>query len=289
MVVAAVADLVGDEFDGLVGVSFGVEDGGEVEAWGVFVGRGGCRGFGGGACGGQVVCGEVVGAEQVGYVDDAAGEVLVDAVAVEQPGPAAGSEVVERDPGDQLQGLGVVGDAVGALGVAADPEPAEQVEVDQQAVDLVDGDPAGVGGVAVAGVGEVPAAGGRVVAEPVADDFEVVADPRRGETERVADLVGGGAVRPEREVGDEFGVVGLPFCQRGAVRVEVDGAEEPQPRPLAGLGVPGGQVVVQAGVGGGDRGVVPDGDVGGEPGQIVGGGGGGVEVVAVGAGQQGTC
>ena len=60
-----------------------------------------------------------VGGDGVGDVDDGSGEVVVEAVAFVEPGPAVGAALVEGLSLDQAQGGGEVVDAVGAAGLAS--------------------------------------------------------------------------------------------------------------------------------------------------------------------------
>ena len=90
VVVAAVGDLVADDALGFGVAAFGAGDGDQVQAGDLFVGGGDGGGFGGPAGGGGVAVGEGVGGDGVGDVDDRGSDVLVEAVAVDEPGPAAG-------------------------------------------------------------------------------------------------------------------------------------------------------------------------------------------------------
>lgn len=116
---AAVADLVAQDALGLDVASLGLGDAGEVEPRDFLFG--GCeQGDLGRESGLVVVAGvQCVGGDGVGYVDDGSGEVVVEAIAFVEPGPAVGAALVEGLSLDQAQGGGEVGDAVGAAGLAS--------------------------------------------------------------------------------------------------------------------------------------------------------------------------
>ncbi|MBD3783000.1 MAG: hypothetical protein IE926_08615, partial [Micrococcales bacterium] len=135
-----------DELLPLLTVTSGVSDGGEIEQRCVLLR---CRvvcSLGGAPGGGDVACVEGVGGDEVGDVDDGAGEVMVEAVAVVEPGPSCGAELGEGFAADEVEGADEVGDAVVAAGLASGAEAAEQVGVDEEVLDLVDGDASGLCG-----------------------------------------------------------------------------------------------------------------------------------------------
>ena len=152
--------------------------------------------------------------------------VKVDAVALVEPLPAAGSELIERATANQTEGSVEICETFRAGRVSPFEEPLEEIEVHQQAFDLIDGESPGPSGCGVAGVGQVAAAGARVGTEPVAEHFHVVADPGRCEGERGGYLVGGGAVRAQGEEGEQLGVEGFAAGDRGSVGADGDGAEQ---------------------------------------------------------------
>ena len=109
--------------------------------------------------------------------------------------------------------------------LSAGAESAEQVEVGQHPVELVDGETSGVVVLARSGAWQVQRAGAWVGSEPAADMRQVTASPAGGESEGVADLRAGDALRVEREVGEEFDV------ERLAVG---DGLASPEARASTG-------------------------------------------------------
>src|SRR6476469_7783452 len=100
-VVGAVANLLPQGLSGLAAVSVGDVDGCGVQPWAFFVGRGQAGDVDGGPGGGGVDGRQGAGGQQVGDVDDGQAEVVVDPVAVEQPGAAVVAQLGERRPGDQ--------------------------------------------------------------------------------------------------------------------------------------------------------------------------------------------
>ena len=193
-IIGSVAYLIANNPGGLVAMSRGAGDRGEVKPWNLLVRRGGGRDLGGRPGCLEVAFGEGMSGDEVSDVDDAADQMVVESVTLVQPNPPSGPQLVERLPGHQLECLSQVVDAIGAAGFSANSEAAEQVGVDQEIFDLIDADAAGAAGVAVSGVGQVFAAGAGVHAEPVTEHLDVVADPRSGDGEGVGDLFGGGAV-----------------------------------------------------------------------------------------------
>ena len=115
-----------------------------------------------------------------------------------EPAPAAGAQLVEGAPGDELQcGDEVLVASVATAGLGAKVQPLEEVCVEEQpVVDLVDVHASLEGGWRLVRVGQVWVSGGGVRAEPVAHDIGVVAGLARRDPERVADLVAGDAVAP---------------------------------------------------------------------------------------------
>ena len=87
-VVGAVAHLLPQGLPGLERASVGDVDGGRVQPSGFLVGGGQAGDVDGGPGGGGVPGREGAGGQQVGDVDDGEAEVVVDPVALEQPGAA---------------------------------------------------------------------------------------------------------------------------------------------------------------------------------------------------------
>ena len=147
--------------------------------------------------------------------------------------------------------------------------------------DLVDADAAGLGGGAVAGVGQVFAAGARVDAEPVAEHFDVVADPRPGDGEGVGDLFGGGAVGSGGQVGSAArcsrACVWRSRCRGCGRRPGRAGSAEAGRSPRRTSVTSASRVGVGVLHGGPELGRHP----GGEDGEVLGGGGGHLQVVVV--------
>jgi hypothetical protein len=147
------------------------------------------------------LCGEGVGDDQVGDVDDRDGEVLVDAVAVDQPRPAASlfalDGVVEGAALDEAEGR-LRRSAMPSGPPRASPRTrslTEEVGVDEEVEDLVDGDVSDRGGGREACVGQVVVVGARVGSQPLPDRQDVVAGLGLGDGEGLGDLVG---VAPRR-------------------------------------------------------------------------------------------
>src|SRR4051794_13380099 len=116
-----------------------------------------------------------MGGDGVGDVDDGDGEVVVEAVAFVQPGPAAGAELVEGSSLDQAQGSGEVVDAVGPAALASGAQPPEEVSVDEEVEHLVDAGSLGLGGWGLPGVRQVLLPGAGVGSEPGAHHAGVLA------------------------------------------------------------------------------------------------------------------
>ena len=145
-VVGSVAHLVANDPGSLLPMSCSGGDRGEVKPRDFFVGcRGGCDLGRRPGCVEVAFC-EGMSRDQVGDIDDAAYQVMVEPITLVQPGPPSGPEFVERLPGHQLECMFEVVYALCAAGFSADPEAAEEVGVDQQVFDLVDPNAAGLRG-----------------------------------------------------------------------------------------------------------------------------------------------
>ena len=119
--------------------------------------------------------------------------------------------------------------------------------VRRPAGDLVDVHAAGLGRRRLVGVGQVVLVGLGVLAQPVPNEVDVLADaggvvPAHG----FGQLVAGCAVlRPEREVGDDLGAQRLVLGQGPAVRTDCDRAEQGEHGARAMRVKPVGQVGVE--------------------------------------------
>ena len=104
-VIGSVAYLIANNPGGLLAMSRGGGDRGKVKPWNLLIRRGGGRDLGGRPGCVEVAFGEGMSGDEVGDVDDAAYQVVVEPVALVQPGPPSGPEFVERLPGHQLECL----------------------------------------------------------------------------------------------------------------------------------------------------------------------------------------
>ena len=181
----------------------------EVESGDFLVG-GGCHGdAGGGTSLVELASMEAVSDDDVSDVGDRAHHVQVEPVAFEEPSPATRSKFVKRSALDELQCLDEVGDAARTAALSAESETPEEVDVHERADDLVDADAACQCCRRDARVGEESLAGGGIGAHPVAKLVDVGPHSRRRDVEGIGNFVGGGTMRPCREICEQFGVVGL--------------------------------------------------------------------------------
>ena len=95
-VIGSVAYLIANNPGGLLAMSRGAGDRGKVKPWDLFVGSGGRRDLGRRPGRLEVAFGEGVGGDEVGDVDDAAYQVMVEPVTLVQPRPPSGPQFVER-------------------------------------------------------------------------------------------------------------------------------------------------------------------------------------------------
>lgn len=108
VVVGAVEDVIGEHLvDGII-VALGSGDLDQVEAAAVVLRRRSAGGLRSVASRRQIALGQSVEHHDVGRVDDRATNRLVEAVAVEEPAPAAFAEVVEGQTLDQAERCGQV-------------------------------------------------------------------------------------------------------------------------------------------------------------------------------------
>ena len=97
---------------------------------------------------------------------------------------------------------------------------------------------------------EIGVAGARILAEPLADNADVDADPVFAHGERLCDLLGGDAFGVQGEVGEELDVVRLAAGDRSWVSVRRRSYRSQQVQlRYAAVGIePGGDVFVERGV-----------------------------------------
>ena len=112
-------------------MALGGGDGGQVQSRDLLMWGGPRSHFRGGPRLSEVAVLECGGGDDVGDVDDGAEHVLVEPVALMQPGPASGAQLVEGLAAHQRQRPAQVGDPGGAARLAANPQSSEQVSVDE--------------------------------------------------------------------------------------------------------------------------------------------------------------
>ena len=93
-VIGSVAYLIANNPGGLLAMSRGGGDCGKVKPWNLLIRRGGGRDLGGRPGCVEVAFGEVMGGDEVGDIDDAAYQVMVEPITLVQPRPASGPKFV---------------------------------------------------------------------------------------------------------------------------------------------------------------------------------------------------